>query len=223
MSLQIVCRDLQEAVACLRGGHALIFPTETFYGLGCLASDAAAVSRIYQFKRRPVHKPLPLLAASEGQVRSVAQLEAMPEPLRAFWPGPLTVLLPARQGLSSQLVNEAGQVAVRVTPHPVAAALAQGAGGPLTASSANLNGRSPVCAVADLDPQLLAALQDLGQCPCVVAEGPQPQGGAPSSLVELLPEQGERRAGASCRRLRIIRSGAVSRAALEAAGFTVEP
>ncbi|WP_291440403.1 L-threonylcarbamoyladenylate synthase [Desulfovibrio sp.] len=222
MSLQIVCRDLQEAVACLRGGHALIFPTETFYGLGCLASDAAAVSRIYQLKRRPVHKPLPLLAASEEQVRSVAQLEAMPEALRAFWPGPLTVLLPARQGLPAQLVNEAGQVAVRVTPHPVAAALAQGAGGPLTASSANLNGRPPVCTVADIDPQLLATLREMGQCPCVAAEGPQPQGGAPSSLVELLPEQGERYVSGSCRRLRVVRSGAVSRAALAAAGFMVE-
>ena len=84
MSLQIVCRDLQEAVACLRGGHALIFPTETFYGLGCLACDAVAVNRIYQLKRRPVHKPLPLLAASEEQVCSVACLEAMPESLRAF-------------------------------------------------------------------------------------------------------------------------------------------
>ncbi len=223
MSLQIACRDLQEAVACLRGGHVLIFPTETFYGLGCLASHAAAVNLIYQIKGRPVHKPLPLLAASEEQVSAVAQLEAMPEALRAFWPGPLTVLLPARQGLPPQLVNEAGQVAVRVTPHPVAAALALGAGGPLTASSANRNGQPPVCAASELDPQLLAALKDAGQWPCVVDEGPQPQGGAPSSLVELLPEQGERRAGAPCGRLRIVRPGAISRAALEAAGFTVEP
>ena len=223
MSLQIVCRDLHEAVACLRGGHALIFPTETFYGLGCLACDAVAVNRIYQLKRRPVHKPLPLLAASEEQVCSVAWLEAMPEALRAFWPGPLTVLLPARQGLPPQLVNEAGQVAVRVTPHPVAAALAQGAGGPLTASSANVNGRPPACTVADLDPQLLAALHHMGSHPCVVDEGPQPQGGAPSSLVELLPRQEGQAVDASCRRLRLVRPGAVSRAALEAAGFLVEP
>lgn len=223
MSLQIACRDLQEAVACLRGGHVLIFPTETFYGLGCLASHAAAVNLIYQIKGRPVHKPLPLLAASEEQVSAVAQLEAMPEALRAFWPGPLTVLLPARQGLPPQLVNEAGQVAVRVTPHPVAAALALGAGGPLTASSANRNGQPPVCAAADLDTQLLAALKSAGQCPCVVGEGPQPQGGAPSSLVELLPEQGEQCAGAPCGRLRIVRPGAISREALEAAGFTIEP
>ena len=164
MSLQSFCQDLQEAVACLRGGHALIFPTETFYGLGCLATDSVAVARVYQLKRRPVHKPLPLLAASVEQVRAVACLEAMPEALAAFWPGPLTVLLPARPALPAALVNERGQVAVRVTPHPVAAALALGAGGPLTASSANLNGRQPVCRVEQLDPELLAALENQVNC-----------------------------------------------------------
>ena len=219
MSLQSFCQDLQEAVACLRGGHALIFPTETFYGLGCLATDSVAVARVYQLKRRPVHKPLPLLAASVEQVRAVACLEAMPEALAAFWPGPLTVLLPARPALPAALVNERGQVAVRVTPHPVAAALALGAGGPLTASSANLNGRQPVCRVEQLDPELLAALEHQGQMPCVLTLGPSPQGGEPSTLVEPLAD-GEN-TGPRSRRLRMVRAGAVSAQALEAAGFTV--
>ena len=106
-----------------------------------------------------------------------------------------------------------------MTPHPVAAALALGAGGPLTASSANLNGRQPVCRVEQLDPELLAALEHQGQMPCVLTLSPSPQGGEPSTLVEPLAD-GEN-TGPRSRRLRMVRAGAVSAQALEAAGFTV--
>ena len=87
--------DLAQAARFLRAGGVLIFPTETFYGMGCLAAHAEAVARVYQLKCRPVHKPLPLLAAHAAQVDDVAELAAMPKGLAAFWPGPLTVLLPA--------------------------------------------------------------------------------------------------------------------------------
>lgn len=221
MSLQLFCQNLQEAVACLRSGHTLVFPTETFYGLGCLATDAVAVDLVYQLKRRPVHKPLPLLAADVEQVRAVADIADMPKALAPFWPGPLTVLLPAKAVLPPALVNERGQVAVRVTSHPVAAALAREAGGPLTASSANLNGGQPVCEVEKLAPELLAALESRGQMPCVVADAPRPQGGQPSTLVEPLANEASG-AGSRAPRLRMIRAGAVSRKSLESAGFIVE-
>ena len=65
------------AARFLRNGGVLVFPTETFYGLGCLAANADAVARVYQLKHRPVHKPLPLLAASTAQVDEVADLAAM--------------------------------------------------------------------------------------------------------------------------------------------------
>lgn len=204
---------LEDAAQWLRRGGLLVFPTETFYGLGCLACDARAVAHVYQRKGRPVHKPLPLLAGSAGQVDAVADLSALPAGLAAFWPGPLTVLLPARAGLSDALCNADGLVAVRVTSHPLAAALALAAGGALTASSANLSGRSPVCAPADLDAALFAAH---GKCiaglrPPVLAGGPVPAGGKPSTLVEPL----------SGGRLRVWRAGAVSATRLEAAGFAL--
>ena len=91
------CRvlDCAAAARCLRRGGVVIFPTETFYGLGCLAADAAAVARIYQLKRRPVQRPLPLLAADADQAGAVVWLEAAPPELTArFWPGPLSLLLP---------------------------------------------------------------------------------------------------------------------------------
>ena len=121
--------ELAQAAEFLRSGGALVFPTETFYGVGCLAANADAVARVYQLKRRPVHKPLPLLAAHAAQVDEVAELAAMPRGLLSFWPGPLTVLLPARPCLPPALVNGEGLAAVRVTPHPLAAQLAVEAGG----------------------------------------------------------------------------------------------
>ena len=223
--------DLAQAARFLRAGGVLIFPTETFYGMGCLATHAEAVARVYQLKCRPVHKPLPLLAAHTAQVDDVAELAAMPKGLAAFWPGPLTVLLPARACLPQALVNAEGLVAVRVTPHPLAAQLAVEAGGALTASSANLSGGEAVRNPQQLDPALLDALQQMAQeipMPAsgkdfmhnqqpILLGGPPPAGGLPSTVVEPL---GCAKEGAG--RLRVLRAGAVSVAELVAAGFTVE-
>ena len=222
--------DMAQSARFLRAGGVLIFPTETFYGMGCLAAHADAVARVYQLKRRPVHKRLPLLAASAAQVDQVAELAAMPKGLEAFWPGPLTVLLPARASLPQALVNAEGLVAVRVTPHPLAAQLAVEAGGPLTASSANLSGGEAVRSPQQLDPALLDALHRMAQeMPSASSDapmgdqqplllgGPLPAGGLPSTMVEPLG-----RAMSGAVRLRMVRHGAVSAAELEAAGFTVE-
>jgi L-threonylcarbamoyladenylate synthase len=223
--------DLAQAARYVRAGGVLIFPTETFYGMGCLAAHAEAVARVYQLKCRPVHKPLPLLAAHATQVDEVAELAAMPRGLAAFWPGPLTVLLPARACLPQALVNAQGQVAVRVTPHPLAAQLAAEAGGVLTASSANLSGGAAVRSPQQLDPALLDALQRMAQeMPAsasgndraqnqqpVLLGGPMPAGGLPSTVVEPL---GCTDGGAG--RLRMLRAGAVGVAELVAAGFSVE-
>ena len=226
-----MCTTPEGAAALIKAGGVLIFPTETFYGMGCLAAHAEAVARVYQLKCRPVHKPLPLLAAHAAQVDDVAELAAMPKGLAAFWPGPLTVLLPARACLPQALVNAEGQVAVRVTPHPLAAQLAVEAGGALTASSANLSGGEAVRSPQQLAPALLDALRHAAQEMPVSASGkdllqnqqpillggPPPAGGLPSTVVEPL---GCAKDGTG--RLRMLRAGAVSVAELVAAGFTVE-
>jgi len=222
--------DLSRAVHLLRAGGVVIFPTETLYGLGCIATNADAVARVYQLKRRPVHKPLPLLAADTAQVSAVADLEGMPPGLYAFWPGPLTVLLPGRQSLPSVLKDAHGRVAVRVTSHPLAAALALQAGGTLTASSANRSGLPAVRRAGELDPSLLSALaaccdgimanlvqHDTGAAELtipILTDGPQPAGGLPSTIVEPLHD-------AAGRRVRVLRDGAISAAQLTAAGFVL--
>ena len=178
----------------------IAYPTETFYGLGALASLGAAVERRAGAKGRPDGKPLPLLAAELAQVEQVAELGPLARRLaEAFWPGPLTLVLPARPGLHPAITGGDASVGVRITSSPVAAALARAAGGPLVSTSANLAGAPPAACAGDLDPTLRERL-DL-----VLDAGPTP-GGLPSTVVAV--EGG---------RLRLLRPGAVEAAAVEAA------
>lgn len=199
-------RRIAEAAAALRAGGVIAYPTETFYGLGALASLGPAVERLAGAKGRPDGKPLPLLAADLAQVAQVADLNPLAQRLAAaFWPGPLTLVVPARPGLHPAITGGEATVGIRITSSPVAAGLARAARGPLVSTSANLAGAPPAAAASDLDPALRARL-DL-----VLDAGPTP-GGLPSTVVAV--EGG---------RLRLLRAGAVAAAAVEAAaGVTLE-
>lgn len=132
------------AAAALRRGEVIAYPTETFYGLGALAADGAAVERLLRAKSRPDGKPLPLLGADLAQLEAVARFSPLALRLAAaFWPGPLTLVLPARPGLHPALTGGGGTVGLRVTSGEVAAALARAAGGALVATSANPAGQPP--------------------------------------------------------------------------------
>lgn len=192
------------AAAALRRGGVVAYPTETFYGLGALAADGAAVARLVRAKGRPDGKPLPLLAAGLDQVEAVADLPPLARRLAAaFWPGPLTLVVPARPGLHPAITGGGATVGIRVTSSPVAAALARAAGGPLVATSANLAGEPPAAAVEALGAALVARL-DL-----VLDAGPAP-GGLASTVVAL---EGE---GATVR-LRLLRAGPIAAEAVAAA------
>jgi L-threonylcarbamoyladenylate synthase len=163
----------------LRRGGIVAYPTETFYGLGALARDEAAVQRLSAAKGRPDGKPLPVIAADVAQVREVAELG--PEAMRlaaALWPGPLTLVLPARPGVASAVVAGTGTVGVRVTGSEVARALAAQAGGAVVSTSANLSGEAPPARASELSPALRARLD------AVLDAGPAP-GGLPSTIVAL--------------------------------------
>ncbi len=195
--------DVAAAARALRASGVLVYPTETFFAIGCLAGDAAGVAAVFRAKMRPPTRTLPLLAADAAQAAQVVDMRAMPAGLDVFWPGPLTVLLPACAGLPAALVNGQGKAAVRVTPHPLAAALARAAGGPLTSSSANISGHASVSEVRMLEPTLLARVSG-------VLDGcPRTAGGEPSTLVEPLGGKD----------LRLLRRGAVTEETLEQAGW----
>jgi len=137
--------DIDAALAALREAEAVVFPTETFYGVAVDAMNPRALDRLFELKGRDPGKPVALIAADlEMVARVVAAIPPAARRLaREFWPGPLTMVLPARPELSRALTNREGGVGIRISPHPIALELVRRLGSPLTATSANLAGDAP--------------------------------------------------------------------------------
>ena len=147
-----------EAARCLLNGGLVGFPTETVYGLGADAANPAAIARLYQAKGRPAFNPLIAHVGDLAAAEAIAQFDSRARALaQAFWPGPLTLVLPKAQNCPIADLATAGldTVAVRVPAHNVARALLQAFGGAVVAPSANRSGHvSPTTAahvLADLD------------------------------------------------------------------------
>jgi L-threonylcarbamoyladenylate synthase len=164
--------------ATLRAGHVLACPTETQMGLLCDALSERAVLRVFAMKRRPPAEPLPVIAASLAALERIVL--DFPETARIlaarYWPGPLTLVLRAREGLPAPLLRD-GKVAVRVPGPSPALSLAEVFGGPLTATSANLSGLPPLVSEGDLRATFGAEL--FGVIPGT------PPGGPPSTVVDV--------------------------------------
>ncbi|WP_347312176.1 L-threonylcarbamoyladenylate synthase [Defluviimonas sp. SAOS-178_SWC] len=161
---------IAEAARLLREGALVAFPTETVYGLGGDARSDTAVARIFEAKGRPRFNPLIVHVAELDAARAVAIFDDRAERVAsAFWPGPLTLVLPLRPSarLSPLVTADLPSVAVRVPAHPVAQALLHAFGGPLAAPSANPSGKvSPTRAghvMAGLSGRI-AAVVDGGTC-----------------------------------------------------------
>ena len=195
-----------EACELLRGG-LVIYPTETFYALGCLATVRAAAERIFEVKGRQGDKPLPLIIADWDMAGRYLRLDGVElELARAFWPGPLSIVTEVDPSVSPLARDGSGRSAVRMSPHPVAAGLCLAAGAPLVSSSANLSGRAAVSRPGELDPELLRRSGAL-----VLDAKPWPAGGLPSTLVKIADD----------RIVRILRPGALSASAIAGKGFDV--
>ncbi len=133
---------IARAAALLRQGRLVAFPTETVYGLGADATDDRAVARIYEAKGRPSFNPLIVHLADVEGARRIADFGVMADRLAAaFWPGPLTLVLPHASGVSALARAGLKTVAVRVPAHPVAQRVLRAAGRPIAAPSANPSGR----------------------------------------------------------------------------------
>ncbi len=167
------------ADALHNGGIAAI-PTDTLYGLAADPFNSVAVARLFRLKGRMANQPIPLIAASRDQVTTqLGRLSSAAARLAArYWPGPLTILLPAPTHLASEVSAGTGRVGVRVPAHSVARALCDACGTPLTATSANLSGRPP-----SNDPE--EVVRELnGRVDIVLDAGLSP-GGPPSTIVDL--------------------------------------
>lgn len=193
---------LAEAGRLLRAGGLVAFPTETVYGLGADATDGRAVAAIYEAKGRPSFNPLIAHLAEPDAARALGRFDAAADALaRAFWPGPLTLVVPVSAGAGICDLARAGldTVGLRVPDHPLAHAILTAAGRPVAAPSANRSGHvSPTLAahvLADLD----------GRIDAVVDGGPT-EVGVESTIIACLGGDPV-----------LLRPGGIARAAAEAA------
>ncbi len=171
---------IREAAAILRSGGVVIYPTETFYALGAVPTIEKAVERVFEIKGRDIGKALPLIASDLQAVLCAAS--QWPEPAaklaRLFWPGPLSLIVPASASLPPALHAGTGKIAVRVSSHPVASLLARASGGLIISTSANLAGGPAAESPSRIDAGLLASVEavlDAGNLP----------GGFPSTIVDV--------------------------------------
>lgn len=150
---------IARAADAIRRGGIVVFPTDTLYGIAADPHHGEAVGRVFAAKGRPDDKPLPLVAASLGDVEALTgHLSGRLRRLAlAYWPGPLTILFPAPTGLVAAIAAGTGRVGVRVPDHAVARALCAAAGTPLTATSANRSGEAPTSDPRAVSAEVLAA------------------------------------------------------------------
>ena len=194
-------RALERTIGALRHGGLAAFPTDTVYGIGASLEFPAALDRIYESKLRDRGKILPVLLASPADLLGVTTQvdQDLMRLASRYWPGPLTVAMPARPGLPTQVVASDGTVGVRVPDHSVALVLAKHCGGALAVTSANISGQPPVRRADELPPDLVGRLD-------LVLDGGIARGGQPSTVI-----------GREGDTITIIRPGAIPADAIEAA------
>ncbi len=193
---------IQPAATALLRGDLIILPTETVYGLAADASNPQAVAKIYEAKGRPRFNPLIAHVADVAVARQIAVLSERAERLvEAFWPGPLTLVLPTSPdgGICDLARGGLDTVAVRAPAHPVAQAVLDAFGGAVAAPSANRSGRPSPTTFAD-------ALEETGFAAGAVLDGGPCAVGVESTVVSLLPGEPAR----------LLRPGGVTREMVEA-------
>ena len=184
----------------LAAGGLIVYPTETLYGLGADIGNAAVLQRLVTTKGRQPGKPIAVLISDRSMLgKIVADVPPAADVLmRRFWPGPLTIVLPACPTLSEVLTGGGGRIGVRLSSHPLATALVRALGRPITAPSANPAGAPPPLSITTARAYFGA------QIDYYLDAGPLP--GEPASTVVDLSEE-----------MRIIRHGAIAEAQIRAA------
>ena len=200
-------KDLRNGVDRARhiilSGGIVAFPTESFYGLAVNASDENAIGRLFKIKKRmdnmPVLVLIPSLEYLKGYVADVPEIAL--RLIGRFWPGGLTLLFKAGSGISPLLTSGTGKIGVRISSHPLAAALARAVDSPITGTSANISGK-PGCVTAK------EVYSSLGRGVDLILDGGETKGGKGSTILDVTVNPPE-----------IIREGMISREQLQEAGI----
>jgi len=171
---------IDEAVAILKNGGVIAFPTETFYGLGADARNEAAIDQIFGIKGRDFNNPILVVIGDAGHLDAFTEdvPAAARKLMEKFWPGPLTIVFRALPSVSPKLTAATGKIGIRLTSHPIARELSCRLGGPLTATSANLSGAPECSSAAEVISQLEGKLDG-------VVDGGHTPGGKGSTIVDM--------------------------------------
>jgi L-threonylcarbamoyladenylate synthase len=190
---------IDEAVALLRKGGVIAFPTETFYGLGADAGNEKAIEDIFKIKGRDFRNPISLIIGKKEDLTDlVEEIPPLAVILMAkFWPGPLTLVFKASSLVNPRLTAGTGKIGIRISSHPVAMALAGALEGPLTATSANSSGKKECSSAEDVLDQLGASVDGM-------IDGGSTAGGLGSTILDV-----------TCDPPKILRHGAISAARLQ--------
>jgi L-threonylcarbamoyladenylate synthase len=174
---------MAELVEILRRGGIVAYPTDTMYALAVDPRNDAAVEHLFDVKARDRSVAVALIASDVSQAQEAGVFGASELLLaRAFWPGPLTIVVPASSQLSRALTGDLQTVGVRVPAHCVAQALADAFASCITATSANLSGRPPALTADEVTAALGSRID------AVIDAGPAP-GGVPSTIVEVVGDR----------------------------------
>lgn len=193
--------EIEQALAALAGGKIIAMPTDTVYGLAAALDQPDAIDAIYAAKGRDAGKALPVLIDSSEQIRRYAggNYKRASRLAEVFWPGALTIVLPATSEVPYGVHRGSGTVGLRMPDNAIALAIIAGAGGGLAVTSANLSGRSEARSADEVR-------KSLGGLVSVVVDGGPATGGVPSTVVDL-----------TGRELQVLRQGTITREDLERA------
>lgn len=191
-----------EIAGLLKSGAVIAFPTDTYYGLGADIHNQDAIKRIFEIKGRSHDRPIlilisdqkdliPLIAAGDNHVLADRLMDE-------FWPGPLTLVFHAAEGMSELLTGSTGKIGIRLPAHPFCRSLVRKMGRPLTATSANISDKPSLCNPSEV----LAAMGDRID---VLVDGGMTKGGAASTVVDVTGED-----------LKVIREGVITHSRLRA-------
>jgi L-threonylcarbamoyladenylate synthase len=171
---------LKKAADSILSGGVVAIPTESFYGLAVSATNTKAIQRLFDVKKRSGGQPILILIPSVEQLdQYVIRIPKIARLLmNEFWPGGLTLLFEAKPNLPRELTAGTGRIGVRLSSHPVATALAQAVGTPITATSANISGQ-PACSSAK------EVFQYLGEKVDLILDGGETAGGKGSTVLDV--------------------------------------
>ncbi|HET9662042.1 MAG TPA: L-threonylcarbamoyladenylate synthase [Thermomicrobiales bacterium] len=166
---QAAPRAIEWTAERISSGGVVAIPTDTVYGIAASLAHPAALDRIYEIKGRPDRMPLPVLVSSVDALSHLVLLEDAVVPLLdAFWPGPLTVVLPATARVPERVLGPGGTVGVRLPNHPIAIEVIDKAGGAIACTSANRTGEEPGHTATDVAESIgdqLDLILDSGRAP----------------------------------------------------------